>query len=407
MFALHETTQRRVCRVTFLTFCVVPTLLTLVGIAYCNRPWRQADWQQTLAQRLHVRATLDEISRPLPGVTKLTNLHLADLRTNHPLGSIEKLSFHRQNYRLTLHADHLVLEAEQLPAFVSAIATWLATGELELLDFHAEQLTINGPSLRVVQLKDLSIASVYSDSTGQQFQLKAMDDAGETFQLTLESQGGTLRCLVDAQQAALPAWLLGKFVPGLSGCGDATFHGTLTATYENQHTQGKLKGQLSNVDLQTWIGNDGPHHLQGVAQVQLEQIEWLDEGILVAQGNIKVGRGTSSFSLLLNARDICGCTTGPTWETLNSKFVDKPIPFDQLSFSFRMNDAGIAVTGHCEEKALMTFDQIPLLFAPLQLRPVGELVQLLDYRRQPGWLPATRKAHVMAGKLPLPENSRK
>ncbi len=414
MFALHETTQRRVCRVSFILLCVVPTLLTLAGIAYSNRPWRQADWQRTLAQRFHVRAVLDDISRPQPGVTKLTNLQFADLRTAAPLGSIDKLSFGRQKSRQTFHAEHLVVEAEQLPSLSTAIAMWLATGELEPLEFLADQLTITGSSLRTLQLKNVSITSVTTETHGQQFQLKALDPRGKTLQLALASDNGQLRCLVDAQQASLPAWLVGKLVPGLSGCGDASFQGEISATCENQHTHGKLQGQLRNVDLQTWIGSEGPHRLQGVAQFQLEQLEWLDDGIQVAQGNIKGGRGASSFSLLLNAHDICDCATGPTWGTLSSESEDKLVPFDQMSFSFQMSDAGIAVAGHCEEGALMTFDQIPLLFAPSLVRPVGELVQLLDNRRQPGWLPATRKAHDMAEKLPLPgdeardpENSRR
>lgn len=414
MFALHETTQRRVCRVTFIVLCVVPTLLTLVGIAYCNRPWRQSDWQRTLAQSLHIRATLDDITRPSPGVTELTHLQLADLRTDHPLGSIDKLKFHRQNSRLTLHANHFTLEAEQLPDFVTAVSTWLATGELEPLDFEADRLTIMDSSLRTLVLRELTINSDTTDSQGQHFRLTALDDEGKHIQLSLESEQGRLHFVVDAQQVPLPAWLLGKLVPGISGCGDATFLGRISATSESQTTSGKLEGIFSNIDLQTWIGNDGPHRLRGVAQLELEQLDWSDGRIEMAQGSIKASRGASSFSLLLNARDICGCATGPTWETLSRESEDTLVPFDQLSLSFQLSSTGIAVAGLCKEGAILTLGQISSLFAPSQVRPVGELVQVFDYRHQPGWLPATRRAHDMAEKLPLPgdesrdpENSRR
>jgi len=106
--------------------------------------------------------------------------------------------------------------------------------------------------------------------------------------------------------------------------------------------------------------------------------------------------------LLHNARDISGCATGPTWETLSRESKDKLVPFGQLSLSFQLNSTGIAIAGLCKEGALMTLEKVPLLFPPPQLRAVGEIVQLFDYRRQPGWLPATRRAHDMAEKLPLP-----
>ncbi len=402
MFALHETTQRRVCRVMFVILCIVPTLLTLVGIAYCNRPWRQADWQRTLAQKFHVRAVLDDITLPRPGVTELTNLLLADLRTNSPLGSINKLNFQRNHSRLTLHADHLTVEAQHLPDLVMAVSTWLATDELGPLDFQADHLTITGPSLHAVELNRLTIRSEATDSQSQRFQLKALDDAGKTIQLALESEQGVLGCIVDAQQVPLPAWLVGKLVPGVRGCGNATFHGKISATSENQLVHGKLRGKFEQVDLQSWIGNNGPHRLQGRAQFDLSQLDWSGDRIEIAQGSIKAGQGASSFSLLLNARDICGCVTGPTWESLKPDTEQELVAFDQMALSFQMNSTGLAVAGLCKEGALMTVGETPLLFAPSQARPVGELVQLLDFRRQPGWLPATRKAHALAGKLPLP-----
>jgi len=407
MFTLHETTQRRVCRVTFLVLCVVPTLLTLIGVAYCNRPWRQADWQQTLAQSLHLRAVLVDVTRPLPGVTELKNLQLADLRTNLPLGSIDLLSFRRQNSRRTLHADHLVIESEQFPAFATAIATWLATGEREPVDFRADRLTLNGPLLRMVQLKNLSITSLAIESPGQRFQLHALDEAGEALQLVLENNNGTLHCLVDTRQVPLPAWLLGKLVPGISGCDEATFQGTVSITSESQHLQGKLQGQFRNVDLHTWLGTASPHRLQGVAQLHLEQLTWSGNRIETARGSLEAGRGASSFSLLRNAHELCRCVTGPTWSTLKPATKESLVPFDQLALSFQMNRSGITVAGQCAPTALMVRGEIPLLLAPPQgtVLPVGLLVVLLDYRHQPGWLPATSRAHDMAGKLPLPESS--
>ena len=405
MFALHETTQRRVCRVTFIALCVVPTLLTLVGIAYCNRPWRQSDWQRTLAQRLHVRAELGGISRPRPGMTELCNLQLADLRTNSPLGSIDKLSFHRKNSRQLFRADHLTVEAAQLPDFLTAVTTWLATGELELLDFETERLTITGPSLHTLELTNLTIRSETTDANGQQFQLNATGDTGETIQLALESEQGKLRCIVDAQQVPLPAWLVGQLVPGVGSCGKAIFLGKISATRENQNLRGQLQGTFEQVDLQAWIGIDGPHRLQGIAQVKLEQLDWSGEGIEVVRGSLQTGQGASSFSLLEAMGELFACVPGSDWQALQPATPGELIAFDQLAFRFQMSDEGITLAGECANGELILGQQGPLLYAPQEKPPfaVAQFVRLF-HQPQQGWLPDTRGAHAMARELPLPEN---
>ncbi len=408
MFALHETTQRRVCRVTFIALCVVPTLLTLVGIAYCNRPWRQVDWQRTLAQSLHVRAELGDITRPRPGMTELWQLQLADLRTDAPLGSIDKLSFHRKNSRLILHADHLTIEAKQFPALVTAISTWLATGELGPLDFQAEQLTVTGPSLHTLKLKNLSIRSETTDAEGQQFQLKALNASGEMIQLALESEQGKLRCIVDAQQVPLPAWLVGQLVPGVRGCGNATFLGKISATSENQHVDGKLQGTFKQVDLQAWGGLDGPHRLQGMAQVDLEQLDWSDGSLEMVRGRIEGAGGAISFSLLKEMVKLFACTPAVDWQTLEPATPETLIPFNQLAFRFQMSSAGMSLAGECPNGELLIGQGSPLLFGPGEDAPfaVAQFVQLF-HPSQHGWMSDTRGGNDMARELPLPEKSRK
>ena len=408
MFALHETTQRRVCRVTFIALCVVPTLLTLVGIAYCNRPWRQSDWQRTLAQRLHVRAELGDITRPRPGMTELGNLQLADLRTDARLGSIDTLSFHRKDSRLILRADHLTIEAKQLPALVTAVSTWLATGELGPLDFEAEQLTITGPSLHTLELMDLTIHSVAADAEGQQFQLKATGDTGETIQLGLASEQGKLRFVVDAQQVPLPAWLVGQLVPGVRGCGNAMFLGKISATSENQHVDGKLQGTFEQVDLQSWIGSDGPHRLQGIAHVDFEQLDWSNDSLEMVRGKIEAARGATSFSLLKEMVKLFACTPETDWQALEPATPETLIPFDQLAFRFQMSSAGMSLTGACANGELLISQGSPLLFGPEEDAPfaVAQFVQLF-HPSQHGWMSDTRGGNDMARELPLPEKSRK
>ena len=412
MFALHETTQRRVCRVGFLVLCVLPILLTLATVVYCNRPWRQTDWQQTLAQQLHVRAEIENVSRPRPGNVVLTNLQLADLRSRKPLGAIDKLRLLHVDSRWILYAEHLSLEAEQLPALATAMAIWLETHDALPLDFHADRLTIRNASQQDVQLLELAISSDVSSAQRQRFRCTAQNKAGKKIQLVLDCEPQTLRCNINTRKLALPAWLIGSLVPGVSGMSDANFTGIITSLIEaeskGQKFTGKLKGVFDQVDLQTWVGEDCPHRLQSKAQVTLEQWTWTEGRIEFVQGSITANSGASSFSFLENACKLCGCRKGPKLDSLRPAALNEFVPFDRLSLNFQMNHTGIRVVGSAVDGAILSQGQTPLLYALRQDQgplPVGLLVTLLEYQQQPGWLPATRRAHAMAEKLPLPGDS--
>jgi hypothetical protein len=401
MFALHETTQRRVCRTTFVLLCAVPTLLTLVGIAYQLRPWRQQDWRRTLAQTLHVRAELQEISHPRPGETVLSALRLADLRSGHVLGSIEQLKLLHRDATLVLSADSLQLQAEQLPALVAAVSTWLATNEWQPLQFRAEQLLIAGPKFAGLSLERLSIVSESSDAGVLRIQAQARDAAGETLKLLLEKKAGTLRWVVDAQQTPLPAWLVGTLVPGVEACGEARFSGTLVAESAQQRVQGKLRGQIEGVDLQQWIGNATPHRMTGTARVELEPLTWSGNSVQRVQGSVHVQAGAASYSLLTAANRLFGCPLGPAWKTLAGSSEQTLVPLDALAFRFQLGQQGLVLTGLGEALVLMGSE--PLLLSPpgQQAFPVAQLVNLF-HRPVQGWLPDTRAAHAMAEELPLP-----
>lgn len=403
MFALHETTQRRVCRVSFLALCVVPTLLTLAGVAYCNRPWRQADWQQTLGQRLHVRAELGDIVRPRPGVTVLSNLRLADLRTNQALGSMGTLSFQRQNSRLILNADRLEIQAEQLPAFVTSFATWLANSDPVPFDLRADQLTITNASLQTVQLNSLSISSDTSDPLNEQYRLTALSESGEKIQLTLESIDDQLSCTIDTRRVALPAWLIGKLVPGVAGCGDAKFTGVISADLEQHHARGKLKGLLNQVDLQQWTGDTSLHQLQGLAQIEIDQLVWSEESLDVVVGRFVAQQGAVSNSLLTAMQELFACQPATDAQWLASMEPDAQIAFEQLAVSFRMSSAGITLNGECADGALLVSNSRPLFYGPPtnSVFAIAQFVRLF-HRPQQGWLPDTQSAHQMSRELPLP-----
>ncbi len=401
MFTLHETTQRRVCRVSFLVLCVVPTLLTLAGIAYCNRPWRQRDWQNTLASSLHLRAELADISQPLPGKKVLTQVRLAALHTGAELGSIDRITVQRDGGRLLLDADVLELQASELANLLTALKTWLSAGRAIELALLADQLTITSPKWPALQLANLSIRS---QSNGRVFRITADDLTGNSLKVDIKADDDGVRGIIGAQQASLPAWLIGELVPGVRCCGDANFTGVLDVQNSNDDLHGKLTGNLSQVDVRQWSSDDS-HQLQGLAEIDLEQVVWKSNSLELARGSIGIDGGAATYSVLIDMQKKLLCTAGPALgqSTSNSELV----PFEKLTARFDLSRNGLVIRGD-ESGQLVSSADGPLLIAPqanTQL-PTAQIVQLFhQFTRQVGWMPATKAAHEMAEKLPLPEFS--
>lgn len=403
MFALHETIQRRVCRVSFLLLCVVPTVLTLVGVAYCNRPWRARDWQHSLTSHLHVRAELEDVSRPVPGTIVLAEVHFADLQTDAPLGWTEQLRCSEQDGRLLLEAETIELPGEQLGSLFNACKTWFATDESSPITFRANQLVLTGNAGDAYGLKDLSIDATPTNDNACQIQLLGKNSADEPLKIKLEQRGRIVRCMIDAKQASVPAWLLGQLVPAVEGCGEAAFTGSLIVDEAANDHCGTLVGKIKDVEVRNWAGT-AAHQLQGLATIELEQVTWQDDSLEFARGRIQVDQGAMTYKLLLDMQEKLLLPVGTAWQYLQPETQSDLVPFEKLTIGFELSHQGLVLTGDDSGQVAIGVDG-PLLLAPQenQLLPVAQIIQLFHAPMQ-GWFPDTQAAHEMAEKLPLPGN---
>ena len=426
MFSLHETVQKRVCRAAFVVGCVVPTLWTIGWIVYFHRPWHRADWQRTLTQQLHLRATLDDFAYPRPGVTRLIGLELAELRSGKPLASIDKLRVQRHGGQLALVADQVELEARQFSALAAALDTWLSAADLPSVELRADRLTLvdrspgsaeNAAVSNRVEMTNLRVRGELVGQAPRRFWIQAeLSDAGQTggastltIQLVIQRTEDRLLATLDTKQSPLPVWLLAEVVPGWGRCPAARFTGALQIENNALGLRGSLTGRFDNVDLQQWVGPiAAPHRLAGTVDVKLDQLTWQNGRVDVAKGELHGAAGVVSRSLLSTAAKRLFCALGPRLSGAEKTSAEQPQAFDQLACRFRMTSVGITLSGTCSVDAqgargcLLAVDRQPLLWEPGYVDlPVAQLVQALA---QPAasWLPATREAHQMAGALPLP-----
>ncbi|MCH7753195.1 MAG: hypothetical protein IH898_13715, partial [Planctomycetes bacterium] len=376
-------------------------------------PGREADWRRTLSQLLHVRATVEQIVSPRPGVVRLKNVRLADLRSGRPLCALGEIRAQWRGPQLTLVADELRVEAESFSTLATTLATWLSATELPAVDLQARRLTIVGSSQQTLSLLHVRVQSERPTAQTQQLALQAILPAAErggathTLRLVVRQHEKLTTATLDTDTARLPSWLLADLLPSFARCAGAKFTGSVRLEGNAQEVSGSLQGRLEYLTINDWLGPDSPHRVRGIAHVELEQLTWRGDRVVTAHGNLYAANGAIGHSLLLDVIKRFYCVPGPLVE-LKTNSVEKMQSFDELACEFHITSEGITLTGKCASLAdsapgcMLTIDGRPLLMEPTYANlPVAQLVQVLS---QPAssWLPASQEAHAMAGKLPLP-----
>ncbi len=413
MFSFHETTQRRICRWAFVAFAIVPTLLALGTIIYVHRPWREADWQQTLSRQLHVRAEIGRVSNPRPGITRLADVRLADLRTGQPLCAISELRASWHGGELSLRCDELQVHAAQFSALATTLSTCTASAELPVFKLQADLAKIVGPQGQMFVLAKLQLRTDADDSRSLRWQLRAetVEQEANPLKLSVEQlsdEPQTVRCVLNSQAARIPGWLMADVLPSVGQSESASFSGMLQLDSTVHQLICTVSGRFENIPLEQWSDAGNNRHLQGVATIALEHARWKNDRLEQAHGNLVVQGGQASNLLLEEFVKRLYCRPAPGLANRRGSLPHANQTFDELACRFHLTREGIAITGTCKSCAdgtlgcLLAIDGQPMLLEPqYKYLPVAHLVQIFSAPTA-YWLPASEEAHAMADTLPLP-----
>ena len=404
MFSLHEKTQRRVCRTAFVLVCAVPMLCTIAWVLYFHRPWQERDWQTTLANALHVRATVSQVSASRPLQRELYSLRLADLQSADPLLEMDVLHIGPQQAFSSVQS---VVHHAQLSDFAEAVAVWLSGENFEIARFQAERVLISSANKQTCELKKLRAESKITASGARQIVIQArVGVKSDRVQLVIErSTAGKVQAALDTGQAILPAWLLANVVPGAGRWQSALFSGVLRLARDTSVISGIFRGSINSIDTKAWIGTDS---LQALANLQLEELSWRENRIVTLKGSLETSAGQISSTMLKSFQESLYCI--PT-EDLAAKTKDRDfIKFDKLACRFQLDATGLVLRGNCvvpttdAPGCIMLAQGRPLIMQPnYQTLPAACLAHPFWPRGENYWFPATREAADMADKLPLPE----
>jgi hypothetical protein len=384
MFALHETTRRRLCRAGFVLLCVVPTLL-VVGCAI----WlRRAEYRELVArglsQRLGFAVSLASVRHPYPDVTLFEGLELADPETGKRLARVRLVEVDASGSVLTLVASQPEIDAGDWSPWWDLLARELR---------HSRGL---GAHFRIA-CGELTLHMPPGDQTFTEVrcQVESTEQGSEaacSFRLAgyEMSEPATLRVLRNRQTtpamaglefqtggATLAGGLLAAAWPPAAKLGaHCRFRGSLKARETANGWDGELAGQLLGVDLSELVSAQFPHKLSGRGELLVEQLRFHGGRIEQATGTLTAGPGLIGRSLLKSAGESLGLMPAGEIKTLGQS-----VPYEQLAWAFAVDEHGLSIRGQCGEPApgamLRDRSGALMLEPPRASQPVANLVRML------------------------------
>lgn len=421
---MHDRTRRMICRTAFLALCVVPTIGVFAWSSSRMNPGRTAESAVELSHGLGLKISLAGVTYPLPGVSLYDRVELADPETSAPLARMRFLEVAERHSATAIVASQPVLDAMQLGRLWQVVAERLrqGIGAGKPTRLAAREVTLEWPSSspggESQTLTDV-LAELAARSEGQyettaslSFRL-AGSEAPEPVHLRYsrrveadrqpgkDSSRVMTRLELDTGGAVVPLSMLTVPIGAVNRLGpQAKFRGRLWASETRDGWDGELTGELSDVDFQTAIAEQFPHHLAGTATVTIARARFAGGRLEEARGSLAAGRGMVGQSLLSAAArhlQLAGTAGGTSNDAL--------VPYDQMAFSFEIDSSGMTIHGQCDSPPgtiVRRGDTALLAEAAGTAVPVTAILRTLVPQSEVQ-VPATRESDWLMRCLPVPQ----
>src|SRR5688572_28613413 len=145
MFALHETTRKRVCRAAFFALCVAPTLAMASWMASYHWPGRHGRLSRELGRTLDVHVKLADWREPRPQTVRTSGMTLSDGATGRALVNVTRLEMQTGRGSQVLRIDEAIVDASQLNQVACKVDRWLRLLPPEAQEVQCRRLVIRLP----------------------------------------------------------------------------------------------------------------------------------------------------------------------------------------------------------------------------------------------------------------------
>ena len=414
---MHARRRILICRVGFVAFCVLPTLVVCGWLASLSTgeiavPSKEA-WEQELTSRLGLLVEIERVDG-----SRLENVRLVDPETRSLVARAAAIEVSSLAEGWIVSAEGASIEVGQLKLAARTLDHRIlrrppsaADGEGNWsIRLSPSDLTLRGGSRSQTlrRLEGTLHCSADSTKLAVDFHLPAAPAAAQPGRFTVWRKRATsapeTEWYFNSGGHSLPCAIFQDLEPALARLGDdCSFGGEMQWVESASRHNGELAGAFTGVDLDALVSEQFAHQLSGLADMEIARAV-IEEGKLVElAGALRAARGAVSPSLLAAAA-----------EHLRLEWLADPAPpesgqavsFRELAIAFALDGRSLRLRGDSrlgDAGVVLSSAQGPLLAAPPNHATAAvNLLRMLVPENQ-HQVPATRQTDVLVGLLPVPD----
>ncbi|HVX10519.1 MAG TPA: hypothetical protein VHC22_05025 [Pirellulales bacterium] len=412
MFAIHQRTRRRICQAGFCLLCAMPTTGLLAWTASMKTGSHLARCRQELGERLGLTVRCERIRYPQPGQSVYERFELADAETGEWVLRCRSLEVTRTGRTLALAPGDVEVAAPRANKLLRLVqrrlahelpgddAVWLTPTQVTLVTPSASQ-TYEDVDCRIDTQGDASTATLHFRLPDPQ--------PGEPPMVAITRNrspaGISTTIKLDTLGTELPVSVFSPWLDLQRELGrDAAFSGSFTVVEGTDRTDCQIEGLFSDLDLHRLVTRRFPHHLTGIANVELKA-DISEGGVVEAVGLLRCESGAIGDSLLAAAIDLLDCQPGTALQGRRLTAGTHQV-FHDLAFDFTVNREGVRLESWADAQPagalLLDVRGASLLGAPSgEPLPLVQLVRALVPESEL-LVPATKETARLVPWLPLP-----
>lgn len=404
---LNERTHRLLCRAGFVVCCALPTLAVCTWIVAARLPSQRAAWEAGLAARLDAEVTIESVSYPQPGVTRLEGLCISRARAEHPLVQVKRLELRHDLGTWYADAQQATLRNDGRGlGFLLGRCTMPRHGQ----STDGVQLLVERVSLQGQQddnsLRQLVLRCGRGTDSNLSLSVMVGEDASTPLRLEIKPQAaGATDAHLETGASALPAAVAALVVPEAAKLGPkATISGTLDCTHSEAGMTGQFSGHLDQVDLNSLTATHLPLELAviGIAHISLADVRFQGGRLAQARGTFQSNSGKIGRQLIETvAYELKLTGNAPTGDEQN-----KSVDYKELAFDFSLDPRTFKVNGQCNAQppgTMLTSREngvVLLSTSTAQPQSPTSLARLFSPLTR-DWIPATAQAQWIQKYLPV------
>ncbi|MGD9645587.1 MAG: hypothetical protein AB7U73_07740 [Pirellulales bacterium] len=400
---MHEHTQRTLCRLCFVALCAMPTAALLGWAGWLSSSGHLVGCEQQLAGRLGLSVRADRVEHPRPGQVRLHSVVLTDPETQEKVATIPRLEVSVGGRGTVVRLTEPRVVAVALAGLWTRLSQQLAAAHSPLR-LEANSLEWQGRTANYT-LNELSAGLSFADKLGQAYLAFKLDmPAAQPVRMRVVRDRGQVPPLVNwelqSPETAVPCALAWPWLDVPSWLGDASrFRGTLRSQQTAAGVRTEVVGQFVEVDLRQLVSAHFPHHLSGLAELQVHSARLVDGRVESISAAAVGGPGQVSRSLLAGGWEMLEMPGSP----LPPAAVDR-IAYQRLALALLLDARGLVIEGRCSKErpdAVLVDAHRVLLNRPARPQSAASLVRLLC-PPSTHVVPHGREAEGLLRVLPLP-----